>query len=318
MNRPTLLLVDHNRKTAQMLTRLLRAASSGAPVHHASSFDEAPALPRTRLIVCSEDTVREGLAWSDHHAPTARFLCWSQDTTEVLLSMALRDKRITSILGWPIHRSLPRPLEVTYAVRRALGQGGPGPGLSDLLHWGGAAATWRPATTSHQRQVVQAVANLSEELGLNRRAVAAATDAAHELLMNAMYDAPVIGGEAVFAQDRTAEITLEAAHVPKLQLVCDGMHLGLQVIDPFGRLTRERALQSMGRGIAAATTTGGAGPLDTSHGGAGLGLMRLYSTGAATLFDVVPGRSTRVTWLFDLTTKARDLRGLPNSLHLYL
>ena len=55
--------------------------------------------------------------------------------------------------------------------------------------------------------------------------------------------------------------------------------------------------------------------LDTSHGGAGLGIMRMYSSCAALFFDVVRGRQTRVTALVDLDLGAREWRGLPCSVH---
>jgi hypothetical protein len=62
---------------------------------------------------------------------------------------------------------------------------------------------------------------------------------AHELLMNAMYDAPVDAqGRPKYAADRKADIRLTDSERPSVRVATDGSRLVLQVRDPFGRLER--------------------------------------------------------------------------------
>jgi hypothetical protein len=95
------------------------------------------------------------------------------------------------------------------------------------------------------------------------------------------------------------------------------MLLALQVTDPFGRLQREHVLRGIIRGSGAAHAASSEQILDTSGGGAGLGLWRIFSAGAVTLIDVVPGHDTTVTAVFDLDLNPRESRNLPPSLHLF-
>lgn len=90
--------------------------------------------------------------------------------------------------------------------------------------------------------------------------------------------------------------------------------MALQIVDPFGRLERHHVLDGILRGRKAG---GGGEVLDTSGGGAGLGLSRIYSQSTAMIVYVERGRSTSVTSFFDLDVSPRDARTMPVSLHLF-
>lgn len=159
------------------------------------------------------------------------------------------------------------------------------PRLSELFSWGAATVKLRPRT-SHDRDVaVTEVTSLAERAGAPVRVAKRVGEVAHEMVMNAMYDAPV-----------------DAAGIP------------LQIVDPFGRLERHHVLDGILRGRKAG---GGGEVLDTSGGGAGLGLSRIHSQSTAMIVDVERGRSTSVTSFFDLDVSPRDARTMPVSLHLF-
>jgi hypothetical protein len=84
----------------------------------------------------------------------------------------------------------------------------------------------------------------------------------------------------------------------------------LQVADPFGRLARRDVLDALARGLAGAE-------LDTARGGAGLGLAMCHHAASAMIFDVVRGRHTEVTAVFDLDLNLREFRSQAKSLHLW-
>jgi hypothetical protein len=141
-------------------------------------------------------------------------------------------------------------------------------------------------------------------------------EVAHEMLMNAMYDAPAgLDGLPRYAHDRKQDIELEEGELPMFRFAADGVHVALQIVDPFGRLTRTHVLDGILRGLAGSEGSGEV--LDTSGGGAGLGLYRIYSQSTVMVVDVVPGRYTSVTSFFDLDVNPRDVRTMPVSLHLF-
>ena len=152
--------------------------------------------------------------------------------------------------------------------------------------------------------------------GIGRRLAGTAADAAHELLMNAMYDAPVdASGSPRYAEDRQADIRLEEHEIPVLRLTVDSSHLALDIIDPFGRLPRGKLFGGILRGRSGALASRASSVLDVSDGGAGLGLFNLFSSGAVVRAEVVPGRQTLVSWMLDRTVNQREIRSLPRSLY---
>lgn len=170
--------------------------------------------------------------------------------------------------------------------------------------------------TSHDRDVaVTEVTSLAERAGAPVRVAKRVGEVAHEMIMNAMYDAPVdAAGIPLHAHDRKRDVAL-AGRRPR----------GAPDRRPFraprkaSRARRARGAHLLLRGgILRGRKAGGGGEvLDTSGGGAGLGLSRIYSQSTAMIVDVERGRSTSVTSFFDLDVSPRDARTMPVSLHLF-
>jgi len=158
-----------------------------------------------------------------------------------------------------------------------------------------------------------AVANVqafTARLGLPKRVGEMFGELAHELLMNALYDAPVDGhGRARHAHDRKSAVVLGAEEAATLRVGCDGVRLVLQVTDPFGRLERGHVFGGLQRGLR--------GQMDTARGGAGLGLTVCANATIALVFDVAHGRRTEVTGVFDLDKNLREFRSQAKSLHFF-
>jgi hypothetical protein len=133
---------------------------------------------------------------------------------------------------------------------------------------------------------------------------------AHELLMNALYDAPVDAhGRARHAHDRKAQVALAPEEAAVVRVGCDGVRLVLQVTDPFGRLERGHVFGGLLRGLK--------GQMDTARGGAGLGLAVCANATVALVFDVAPGQRTEATGVFDLDLNLREFRSQAKSLHFF-
>jgi len=129
-----------------------------------------------------------------------------------------------------------------------------------------------------------------------------------EMLMNALYDAPVDAqGRHVFAgvPVRTRitlrteqQVTVEHA----LEQAAGGGRFAVAVRDVFGSLERATVLRHLQRGHAQ--------QMERKAGGAGLGLYLMAHASAAVYFHVLPGIATEVICVFELGGPRAALREL--------
>jgi hypothetical protein len=147
------------------------------------------------------------------------------------------------------------------------------------------------------------------KLGAPKRVGEMLGELAHELIMNALYDAPVDEmGKPRFAHDRKAEIDLGAEDAAVYRCGSDGVRIAVEITDHFGRLERKHVFGGLVRGLKA-------GQMDTAGGGAGLGMLVSYRSTTALFYDVEPRLRTRVTGIFDLDLNLREFRLLPKTIH---
>lgn len=132
-----------------------------------------------------------------------------------------------------------------------------------------------------------------------------------ELLMNAIYDAPVDGsGKALFNHlQRTEKIHLARGQEAKLKYGTDGMFLAVSVTDPFGSLTKSVIMKYL-----ESCYQGQAGIYNKEKGGAGRGLHMIIESANLTIFNVVSGHKTEVISLFNLEKSDQEV---PPTFHLF-
>ncbi|MEM9492452.1 MAG: hypothetical protein AAGC55_25115, partial [Myxococcota bacterium] len=163
----------------------------------------------------------------------------------------------------------------------------------------------------HRDALVVRVQQFVDHLGLPKRVGESVGELAHELLMNAMFDAPVDDdGQPKYARDRKAHLVLEPAEQPLLRVASDGSRLAIQVIDSFGGLRRNHVFDGLARGLES-------GEMDTSHGGAGLGMVVCHNSTVAMFYDVITNEQTEVTGIFDMDLNLREFRTQAKSLHFF-
>jgi hypothetical protein len=315
----TIAVLERNRVVGQRIARVMCAAGRLAEV---PTVDEPVKLhslfsARPKVLGCDAlhlDEARGLLA----KYPTLHLIVWTADEVNRVLSLAQEEPRISSIIGWPSFESMPRPWEIALGVARVLEPSGTRPRLADLLGWGATIIKWRPQTSRERDQAVSEVVRWSCRAGASARTAERMGELAHELLMNAMYDAPLDRDRIPrYSHDRKQDIVLDEAEVPTLRLGTDGVHIALQVIDPFGALRRHHVFEGILRGMSAKTSGEPAAVLDTSGGGAGLGMIKIYSAGAVLIVDVEQNAETCVTSFYDLDVNPREQRSLPISLHFF-
>lgn len=315
MSRPTFAVVLPDHTGLEATLRCLRAVAVG--VEMASGVDAAKVLAgcgaHLRSVWVHASMLRETLAYMTEARMRVPVAVFSPETHEATLDMALHQPVVVGLLAWG--EEGPRAWEVMYLARRIMAPAEDPPHMASLMPFGATTVAWQPSTTEEQRQIVTRIEAMCQRLGVERRVASSVSTAAHELLMNAMYDAPVgPTGQPKYALDRTASIRLLPEEVPTLRFTVGGRWIGLDIIDPFGRLPRNRFFEGVLRGHRSMTGST-ASALDTSHGGAGLGLHTLYQSGAMLRAELTPLVQTHVSWVYDRAMNRRDRSRAPRSLY---
>src|SRR5262245_58872315 len=141
-------------------------------------------------------------------------------------------------------------------------------------------------------------------MGVRRKYRESIEQAIDELLMNALYDAPVDqSGKQVFADVPTkTRISLRMEQKAVIQYACDGDKFAVSVRDSFGMLSKEIVLKFLEKCIRSAQQ------IDRKAGGAGLGLYLVANSSSEFHIHLYPGVATEAIVVFDLTAPKVQLK----------
>lgn len=153
---------------------------------------------------------------------------------------------------------------------------------------------------------VSMIAELIEQTSVPRKYRAPIEQCIDEMLMNALYDAPVdAAGKHIFAGIPTkVRITLRSEQRVVVQYACDGKRFAVSVRDAFGSLERQTVLRYLHKCLHAEQQ------IDRKAGGAGVGLYLMVSSSTAVCFNVLPGIATEALCVFDLEAPKLQLAQL--------
>jgi len=128
--------------------------------------------------------------------------------------------------------------------------------------------------------------------------------AAEELVMNALYDAPLEAGYFERPYLRSEDVVLPDHLACEISYGIDNDNAFVALRDPFGSLTRGRLMEVLER----CRVEGGAVDIDPSRGGAGLGLWRVFSGATTLAIHVIPGTLTEIFVGFSIVDGRKGLR----------
>jgi hypothetical protein len=312
MSTPELALCLKDPLAIESVSRVLAAASSGAELHRGNHLDLVldgldPQALRL-LVMDSHFAEPEMLASVSETYPHVKIVVLTDSLDERHLQTALQSPRVVGFVAR--RQGVIRAWELVYLVRRVLSPEQPVPGSQELLNWGASSATFRPRNSKERDATVEAVQAMAEHYGMSPQMAKIAGQASHELLMNAMYDAPVDKrGRPRYADKRQSAISLQEQEIPTLQVTIDGLHIAIDITDPFGRLAREKVFASLLRGQTSDPTVA---PDDNA---VPQGLASLFQSAAILRFEVAPARQTTVTWILDISVERWGQRQIPRSLY---
>lgn len=299
-------IVERNKLVGRKVARVLAA------VGWQTSIVEEPAQALDHLatadLLCGDAFDGDFIAEQVRGRRGIRSLLWTAEPLKRSMRY-LVEATIDHVLARRDFESAPRPWEIALVGKRLRDhESAP---LTAFLDHGHTTVELDVRTTADRDRAVGAIGELIATLAVPKRVLEMFAELGHELLMNAMYDAPADEhGRAKYADDRKADLELLEHERPRVRVGTDGSRLVLQVRDPFGRLERRHVVDGLARGLAS-------GEMDQHGGGAGLGMLVCHNSSSMMVYDVVRGRSTEVTALYELDQNLRDLRTQAKSLHYW-
>ena len=311
------IVIERTPAARQRIARTLQIAARGERVGVFGDPEEARRglESQPNLVACDARDAARIAPLLRETLPFSQLVVWGDPADPTLLNLARGERRFSSLVSWPAHRSAPRPWELLFVASALLRPHQSSADLESLLDCGAQVVRWSVRSTEELARATDSVMAEAARFGLGDSLSERIGGVAHELLMNAVYDAPVDAhGRALYAEDRKAAIQLDEEMAPSVEFGIDGTRACLQVRDPFGRLTREHVFEGIVRGVRASGRSNRA-VLSTDNGGAGLGIYRTFRASAVTLFRVRSSVSTQATSVFDLDLSPRELRGMSSSVH---
>lgn len=150
--------------------------------------------------------------------------------------------------------------------------------------------------SSQKQDAVEATRQFLLAAKFQARMATAIANAVDEVLMNAIYDAPVdaLGKPLHVTAARTTELDLSGPSEVELLLGFDGAHVAISAIDHYGSLDKTRLMTHMSNHYATDEYK-----VKNSKAGAGIGLGTIFKMGGSLLFRSEPQAKTEATVIFE-------------------
>ncbi len=176
-------------------------------------------------------------------------------------------------------------------------------GLEKLVPWGTRIYSTLVGDYQEKSLCIAQLMEFAELMGVRRKYRDNIERCLDEMLMNALYDAPVDEhGKPVFAEIPTkSRIGLRMEQKVVVQYACDGRVFAMSVRDSFGALERGTILRYLHKCLHSEQQ------IDRKTGGAGLGLYFIASSASRFLINVLPGVATECVVTHDLEAPKVEL-----------
>jgi hypothetical protein len=183
-------------------------------------------------------------------------------------------------------------------------------GVDKVLPWGVRVYSALVSDYNEKSAAIAAIGDFAQAMGVRRKYREQIDQCIDEMLMNALYDAPVDdAGKPLFADVPVRErVLMRADEKALVQYGCDGDRFAVSVRDAFGTLRKETILHYLDKCLHA--DKNGSDQIDRKAGGAGLGLYLICNSASEVSFHIFAGSATEVICCFDLAAQRAQLRAL--------
>jgi hypothetical protein len=200
-------ILERNKLVGRRVARLFLSAGLTA-----ETIDDPAQLAATQPadVLCA-DTFDGDLVAERVRATGARGVLWTAEPLKRSLKFVQDTPSIDHVLGRRDFESPPRSWEVVMVARRMIDPGAVAP-LSAFVDWGAIALEVEIRTPADRDACVERIGELIASLQAPRRIAEMFGELGHELIMNAMYGAPVdSSGRAKYAARPTSALPMASA-----------------------------------------------------------------------------------------------------------
>ncbi|WP_374000705.1 cyclic nucleotide-binding domain-containing protein [Bdellovibrio bacteriovorus] len=176
-------------------------------------------------------------------------------------------------------------------------------GIEKYLTWGVEVQNKLVSCSNQREGLREDLYGYFKKMGVRSTVLDRVNTVVEEMLMNAIYDAPVDSqGKSIFNHvSRKEEVQLDTHQQSQLRYASDGVLLAVAVKDPFGSLTKDIIIDYL-----MSCYGGQAGSMNADKGGAGRGLHQIIENADLTIFNVKKGVRTEVICLFNIDGQKRE------------
>lgn len=184
-------------------------------------------------------------------------------------------------------------------------------GIEKYLAWGVDVKRSKVIHSAQREELKEEVFAYLKKMGIRTTILDRVNAVLEEMLMNAIYDAPVdAAGKSLFNhRSRKEVVQLDTHQQASLNFCCDGSNIAVSVVDTFGALTKDMIIDYL-----ISCYGGTAGSLNEGKGGAGRGLHQIVEMADTTIFNVKKGVRTEVICLFNVDGRSQSIQP---SIHYY-
>ena len=287
-----IIAISSDKNFAKQLTVALRAAGGAAEAHQDLEGLGKGELNTALLVLHLTPELNAALAnLLPRLVGDARvIIVIPKSNLPVLVDVMQSSERILAVLMAENFASS----ELTAIATRALA--GDIFGLEKMVPWGTRIHSALVGDYQEKSVCISSVSEFAEMMGVRRKYRESIEQCLDEMLMNALYDAPVDDqGRQIFSDIPTkTRISLRVEQKVVVQYGCDGKNFAISVRDSFGTLERNTVLKYLHKCLHAEQQ------IDRKTGGAGLGLYLMANSATRVIFNVLPGVATEAVCSFNL------------------
>jgi len=178
-------------------------------------------------------------------------------------------------------------------------------GMKNLIHENTKIQTVIFQNTHQKQEGVEAVRNFLLSAKFKSRMAMTIANAVDELVMNAMFDAPVdeLGTQIYSSTPRSTKIKLEGQNSVEMHVGYDGEYVAISAVDLWGSLVKLRLFSHITKRYIDEEYK-----VKTTVAGAGIGLATVFRSGGSFFFSSESQSRTEVTVFFKRTDNFKEFR----------
>ena len=188
-------------------------------------------------------------------------------------------------------------------------------GIDKYLCYGATPTTYEVSSSLQKDPLLHSMSEYAANIGINKRIISAVACVADELLMNAIYNAPIYpnGVRPYARRSRTIPVDLQPNETCFFSFASDGTQFIISVHDRFGSLTPEKI-----RGYLVRCFAMGKDQIEQKQGGAGMGFYFIMENLNKLIVNISPGRGTEFIGIIDISGSYKDYIERYKSFHIFV